>query len=261
MLEKAEIQYGGGYFAALSDIPGVMPYSRRISTSLQQEHSQLPKYIYRRFSNGLAVLSMKHVTLVPCLETYKIGVFVQSVLENANKESLVLDIGTGTGLLALLLSLKNTTVTATDIHSTVLDIAKFNFAINEIPHANLVLSDGFENPSVSGTYDLIISNPPFFTSGKYSGNSFEPDFALNGGSDGMDIYRKIIYGSRGRLTSEGGLILQVQELSLLRVLRILKDAYPNREHRYLMHKGKACAIATGSDFFLHQYFDCDSIIL
>ena len=71
----------------------------------------------------------------------------------------ILDIGTGSGCIAIVLNkLVNSMVTAVDISNDALDVAKENNVINNTD-VNFIVSDVFSN--VNGKYDVIISNPPY----------------------------------------------------------------------------------------------------
>jgi release factor glutamine methyltransferase len=109
----------------------------------------------------------------------------------------ILDIGTGTGaiLLTLLSEFPNATGIATDISDDALDIARENAQSlglsARIAFVKTDLADG-----IAGPFDLVVSNPPYIPSGDIveldaSVRAFDPTLALDGGPDGLAIYRRL----------------------------------------------------------------------
>ena len=164
-------------------------------------------------------------TLVPRPETelliYKIVKYYK------NKKINILDIGTGSGciLLSILKELKNSRGIGLDISKNAIRTAIINsknlklynrskFKIFDINNFNL------------GKYDLIVSNPPYICSGDIRNLSldirnFEPLIALNGGYDGLDLIKKVIYKSSSLLKKNGLLAIEIGEKQYLRVSTIL----------------------------------------
>jgi release factor glutamine methyltransferase len=109
----------------------------------------------------------------------------------------ILDLGTGTGAiaLALLSEVGDATATGVDISREALDTASRNAGrIGLGARFTPLLSDWFEN--VSGLWDVIVSNPPYIPSESIAGlarevRDHEPREALDGGDDGLDAYRRI----------------------------------------------------------------------
>lgn len=127
----------------------------------------------------------------------------------------VLDIGTGSGalLLALLSELPNALGTGTDISTAALDIARAN-----AERHNLAARCTFVACNVAaalpGPFDLIVSNPPYVARGDIATlapevRNYDPDIALDGGSDGLDFYRTIAGEARRLLAPEGRLIVEL----------------------------------------------------
>ena len=132
-------------------------------------------------------------------------------LERAPKS--VLDLGTGSGAIALSLAAEfpDAAVTATDISDAALVVAKDN-AARLGRDCKFIKSDWFER--VSGTYDLIVSNPPYITDVAMTGlpkevTGFDPDLALRGGPDGLLPYRIIAADAPDFLTPGGHMILEI----------------------------------------------------
>jgi release factor glutamine methyltransferase len=127
----------------------------------------------------------------------------------------VLDLGTGTGciLLTLLAERPSATGVGTDVSQAALDVANTNAQSLGVHHrAIFVASDWFA--SVTGTYDLIVSNPPYIASGEMAClapevHDWEPHLALTPGGDGLDAYRAIAAGAARHLASGGCLLVEI----------------------------------------------------
>lgn len=136
---------------------------------------------------------------------------IRLIRENGWKT--VLDIGTGSGALALAIkhSLPQVSVTASDISPDALALAKENA---DRLHLNVrfVESDLFEN-FAGETFDLIVSNPPYIPTKDLETLekelSFEPENALDGGADGLDFYRDIIVEAPEHLNKGGCIAFEI----------------------------------------------------
>jgi release factor glutamine methyltransferase len=126
----------------------------------------------------------------------------------------VLDLGTGTGcvLLSCLGGMPMAQGIGTDIHPATLTVAEENArSLDLLGRARFVLSDWFS--TVSGRFDLILSNPPYIAEEEMAQLSpevlREPRRALSPGGDGLDAYRAIAKGSPARLIPGGRLIVEI----------------------------------------------------
>ena len=113
----------------------------------------------------------------------------------------ILDLCTGSGCIGLAVAsrVKDARVTLADISKEALAVAKKNVMRNHLSgRVPCVQADALHAPSrFLGTFDLIVSNPPYITSEEMeqlpeSVADFEPHLALHGGCDGLDFYRAII---------------------------------------------------------------------
>lgn len=141
----------------------------------------------------------------------------------------ILDIGTGSGCIAVSLAkaLPQAAITALDISFDALSLAKENAMLHSVDHrirfiqCDLLSSFG-SRPSA---YDLIISNPPYVCSADIKKLQpevqHEPTVALDGGSDGLDFYRRLIPESARFLRKGGLLFLEIgfeQRKSIERII-------------------------------------------
>lgn len=129
-----------------------------------------------------------------------------------NQYNTVLDIGTGSGAIAITVkkNLPKVRVTASDISENALSLAREN-AIKNNTDIEFIKSDLFEN--ISGKFDAILSNPPYIPTKDIEKLerelSFEPENALDGGADGLDFYRDIILEAKEYLNKNGLLMFEI----------------------------------------------------
>jgi len=136
-------------------------------------------------------------------------------VDNPDKVNNILELCTGSGCLPIMLAdaFPNAHVDAVDISTDALEVAKRNVAEYELEHRiNLIESDLYANvPEYK--FDLIITNPPYVNSGSMGKLPpeylREPQIALAGGTDGMDLVRKIVAGAGQRLTPNGLLMVEI----------------------------------------------------
>ena len=166
-------------------------------------------------------------TLIPRPETELLVDKLVTIFKK--KRMTILDIGTGTGciIISLLIELKNSTGMAVDISKEAITVAKKN--------ANKFnLSDRIKflhkscNELYGKKFDLIVSNPPYIKRKDIKNLSddikkFEPKMALDGGNDGLDLIKKIIYKSTKILKINGTLALEIGNEQINKVSKILID--------------------------------------
>ena len=127
----------------------------------------------------------------------------------------MLDLGTGTGciLLSCLHGMPDAEGTGADISKAALVVAEGNAqALGLAERARFVQSDWFT--SVSGAFDLIVSNPPYIAADEMATlapevREWEPHLALTPGGDGLDAYRAIAAGAIKRLMPGGRLLVEI----------------------------------------------------
>lgn len=126
----------------------------------------------------------------------------------------VLDLGTGSGAIALVISHERPVVevTAVDVSAAALEVAQENAQRLGIGNAHFLNSDWFEGLADERYFDLIVSNPPYVAADdqhlRQGDLPFEPQSALASGADGLDDIRRIVSRVPGYLRSDGWLLLE-----------------------------------------------------
>jgi release factor glutamine methyltransferase len=159
--------------------------------------------------------ALADTTLVPRPETETI---VEAALENIGDKQRamnVLDLGTGTGaiLAALLSELPNAFGVAIDKSEAALGVARANLERLSLHHRVTYLCGDWAS-ALRGTFDLIVSNPPYVATAELALLSPEvrdhdPSLALDGGMDGLDAYRAIVNQIEERLAANGVAVLEL----------------------------------------------------
>ena len=143
--------------------------------------------------------------LIPRAET---EAMVEQILSYDKKPLMFLDMGTGSGAIAIAVAKnsKQLTITAADVSLKAITIAKKN-AKKLVPNKQIEFVGGnlFEN--INTKYDLIAANLPYVTQNTLYEQSLanEPPIALYGGQDGLDIYREF-FSQVNNYINKGGVI-------------------------------------------------------
>jgi release factor glutamine methyltransferase len=162
-------------------------------------------------------ISVNPHALVPRPETELLAEAGWTFLSTLNTQlSTVLDFGTGTGCIAIALAAKcpNAKITATDISTDALALAKENAIRNKVSERiEFLQGDGFSALPKNSSFDLIISNPPYIPSAEIETlqpevRDFDPRAALDGGADGLDFYRKLAAEAKAFLKPDGKIMLE-----------------------------------------------------
>ncbi|MFA6035988.1 MAG: HemK2/MTQ2 family protein methyltransferase [Candidatus Micrarchaeia archaeon] len=125
-------------------------------------------------------------------------------------EGDVLDVGTGSGLLALVAKSEDSDVTGIDVSEVAVENAKFNASQNGLD-CKFMVSDLFSN--VEGEYDLVIFNPPYLPSAQGEAVKGELDKAWNGGENGREVIDRFLDNFQFFLRPEGSLLTLASSLS------------------------------------------------
>lgn len=152
------------------------------------------------------------------------------IAETGEKKLSVLDIGTGSGCIAVSIAFycKNANVTAVDISEAALETASRNAAANGT-EISFIKCDILNNIP-SGSYDVIVSNPPYIETEVIKTldrnvRDFEPHAALDGGADGLDFYRRIAAIAPDMLNPGGFIAFETGFDQARAVARLLGEAF------------------------------------
>ena len=167
--------------------------------------------------------------LVPRPET---EVLVEEVLAVCKavkgKDLKILEIGAGSGVISVSLAseLKEALFWATDISEGALAVAERNAARHGVAGRITFLRGDLFAP-VSGSFHIIVSNPPYIPEDEFDGlppdiRQFEPRVALVGGSDGIEVHRKLIRQAVSFLEEGGWIFLEIGAAQRKRIEQILK---------------------------------------
>ncbi len=164
-------------------------------------------------------------TLIPRPET---ELLVEKLIEIfKDKQISILDIGTGSGciLISLLGELINSRGVGIDISKKALVVAKKNAKKHKISN-NIKFVYKSLNHKICQKFDLIVSNPPYIESNQIEYlmedvKNFEPRIALDGGNDGLDLIKKVIYKTDYILKYKGMLALEIGNEQFKKVSEIL----------------------------------------
>jgi release factor glutamine methyltransferase len=146
------------------------------------------------------------------------------------KNITILDIGTGTGciLLSILSELKNSKGVGIDICQNALIVAHLNSKKHKLNQRTKFYKRSL-NQIYHSKFDLIVSNPPYIKRKDIKNlnediKKFEPKLALDGGNDGLDVIKKVIYKSKSILKVNGMLALEIGNEQYKKVSIILKKS-------------------------------------
>tara|TARA_B100000745_G_scaffold292285_1_gene232981 strand:+ start:35 stop:883 length:849 start_codon:yes stop_codon:yes gene_type:complete len=253
----------------LSDILGVTKEflvtndKINISKKITQQYSKAIKrrinrepvaYIIGKKEFWSKYFIVSKATLVPRPETelliYKLVKFFK------NKKINILDIGTGSGciLLSILKELNFSRGIGIDISRKAIEIAKINCKkLNLLNRSKFKVFD--VNRFNEGKYDLIVSNPPYILSKEIRNLSkdiinYEPRIALDGGKDGLDLIKKVIYKSNYLLKKNGMLAIEIGNNQYRRVSYVLgRQGFKEISKEYDYDRNVRCIISTKMNFF------------
>lgn len=180
-------------------------------------------------------------TLIPRPET---EILVNSVLEICKKDLFskekinILDIGTGSGNIAIALAKnsKKIFVTAIDINENALKVARENASMNDVSEQITFLKQNiFENiPNEFTRFDIIVSNPPYITNEAFESlpdeiKQFEPKIALTDESDGLKFYQKILDLLPGILKKSGKAAFELSGVHPEKIVKLFTEKNYNFE--------------------------------
>ena len=219
-----------------------------LQQEVTEEEKEFVEEIYKKLANHIPAqyiighaeffgmqLKVDERVLIPRPETEEL---VKLILDENPKENLkVLDIGTGSGAIALALA-KNRpdwTITAADISQDALDLAMEN-ANNQGLTLFFIKSNCFSE--ISSKYDIIVSNPPYISREDQEEVGLnvlhsEPHLALFADENGLAIYRRIAQESKDYLNDGGKIYLEIGYKQGQSVPALFKENFPEKRVRTL----------------------------
>jgi len=168
---------------------------------------------YREFYS--LAFAVSPAVLIPRPETETLVMQSLSVLK-AIPSPRVLDIGTGSGCVAISIAKQHKTalVTAVDASADAVQVATANAVKHGVADRVTILPGDLFDPVAGQTFDLIVSNPPYIGHEEFAGldkgvRDFEPRQALDGGVDGLDFYRRIAMSAAAHLAPGGAIFVEI----------------------------------------------------
>lgn len=176
--------------------------------------------------------------LIPRPETELI---VELLNEFGDGFSKVLDVGTGSGVIAISLAKYNPgwKVLATDISMEAIDIAQENANRHGVcQRVRFVQMDLFNGLKRCKFFDWIVSNPPYIPTGQLNKLppdviNYEPIIAIDGGPDGLNVIRKLIDEAHYYLNDEGRLVIEIGYGQVDAIKEILEDTEAYGQYRFI----------------------------
>src|SRR6266852_9499683 len=239
--EAAELVF---FVAGLDHGLGSSAYSKRLTARRTAridallarriaERIPLPYLTHRAFFAGLE-LSVDERVLVPRSPIAELVMQRFQPWVDAGRVRRILDVGTGSGAIALACALAFPTgrVDAVDVSAAALQVARRNLRRLNLEKRVRVLHSNYFDAVKGRRYDIIVSNPPYVGRAEMRRlpreYEHEPRIGLASGADGLDSVRAIFAGARRHLRSGGILVVEVgnTEDTLLRTFRRLPFVWP-----------------------------------
>lgn len=205
--------------------------TKQIMDAVEKRLKHIPlAYIFGKTNFYGYDLEVNQNVLIPRLDTEILIEKVKNDIISNKKAVSVLDIGTGSGAIAIVLQKETgANVTAVDVSPKALEVAKRNAEKNNA-EIKFIHSNVFEN--VVGKFDFIVSNPPYIETEVVKGLEKEvvdnePILALDGGEDGLDFYREIVEKVPNFLNEGGKLYFEIGYNQAEAVSGLMKDKFKN----------------------------------
>lgn len=174
-----------------------------------------------------------HVTrdvLIPRPDT---EVLVMELIERARNHAAprILDLGTGSGCVPITAAvhLPAADITTVDLSPAALEVAQQNAAQHQVEgRIHFLQGDLFVPVSAGAKFDFIVSNPPYIPTGELAGleddvRKHEPQLALDGGPDGLDLIRRLIADLPRFLAEKGTFLVEIDPPQFSAVQNLLSE--------------------------------------
>ena len=201
---------------------------------------------------GLELDVNDHV-LIPRQETELLVDIVVEYLPSFGPMPTVVDVGTGSGAVALAIAAHNESVDllATDVSGRALDVARRNARkLGLDDRVSFIRCDMLE--AVGGPVDVIVSNPPYIPSSQIGRLQAEvqrePIVALDGGDDGLEPYRRLLVQAKDKVARGGVVVVELMPEQMEAAGEIARQTIPNlsglRTREDLMGNERALVLET-----------------
>lgn len=205
-----------------------------LETEPQERHIEALRRAMLRLKSGeplqyvLGEWDFRHLTLkcdrralIPRPETEGLASLVLKDLDDLSifpERPLVVDVGTGTGAIALSLAKeakRPVSVLATDVSEDAIALAKENAALAGLSDkVHFAVADGLDDFDEPESFDAIVSNPPYISTAEYSAldprvKDFEPRIALDAGPSGLEFYERYLADALNLLKPNGRVFFEI----------------------------------------------------
>ncbi len=181
-----------------------------------------------------SIIKVNENVLIPRFGTeFLVEKTVNYAKEMFNKKIDIIDLGTGSGCIAIALKKElDANITAIDISPEALKLAKENAKLNQV---DIKFIEGDIAKKPQGKYDIIISNPPYLP---YDGfveekvKKYEPHLALFATDDGIYFYKKILEYSKDILKKKFLMAFEIGSDEREALTKLLEEHYPNYKYEF-----------------------------
>ncbi|MBX3044662.1 MAG: peptide chain release factor N(5)-glutamine methyltransferase [Candidatus Kapabacteria bacterium] len=182
-------------------------------------------------------INVNENVLIPRPETEEL---VSLILQNHNnkKPLKILDIGTGSGAIAISLAkfLDDSEVLGIDVSDSAIAVAKHNAVKNGVKNIRFEKKDFLTNCNFSGNWCVLVSNPPYISKKEFEQSDerelfYEPRVALTDDGDGLLFYRKFAEVFKDMMTSDGRFYLEIAYNQAADIQEIFEADYDLQFHK------------------------------